>query len=65
MVGPAAIEFCRTGKRQFDTEENALIELASINRENPKRKEIRAYHCSFCHEWHLTSQEKGVRDNGE
>lgn len=48
---------CR--KRRYRTEEDARLWLVEITR-NPMTKKIptRAYLCSFCNGWHLTSQDR-------
>ena len=47
----------RTGKVKFNSELDARIALAGrINRDLGEK---RVYQCEFCHEYHLTSQNKG------
>lgn len=55
----------KTGKQKFRTEFDAQIAIASVHGKSAKRhrqrfseEPKRAYRCNFCHQWHLTSQEK-------
>jgi hypothetical protein len=57
-AGPPS-ELCPTGKKIYADEADALIALAKIRgRKNGKQAERRAYHCTQCRGWHLTSREK-------
>jgi hypothetical protein len=50
---------CPTGKRTFRTYAEAVMGLASaLDPSTPRRgvpEEVRAYECSVCGSWHLTS----------
>jgi hypothetical protein len=48
---------CRTGKIVYPTPDHA--EVARVYMED-KGVDTRIYQCSFCHLWHLTTQEKIV-----
>jgi hypothetical protein len=56
---PKKLKKCRTtGKISFRDEIAAKIALGHLMaRPLRERKEQRTYFCSFCHHWHLTSQE--------
>jgi hypothetical protein len=55
---------CKSGKRRFSTEVEALMEIQEAWRVQQKygkktsRKEKRYYKCHMCKGWHLTSQIK-------
>lgn len=51
---------CKTGKRRFRDELDAKIVLAKVSWKD--REEKRTYRCGMCGGWHLTSQEKRVRE---
>ncbi|RBO92485.1 hypothetical protein DFR74_103128 [Nocardia puris] len=44
------------GKRRYFTRGDAELVLASLDRDDPRRRERRAYRCPMCHGWHLTSR---------
>lgn len=55
----------RTGKPMFPNELEANLALADIQRSNAhhrrrkyREEPVRSYPCEFCHQWHLTSQDK-------
>ena len=60
---------CKTGKRRFGTEVEALIEIQEAYRIQQKygkqstRREARYYVCPICKGYHLTSQIKKYRDD--
>ncbi|MBF9235562.1 hypothetical protein [Microvirga alba] len=51
-------------KRRYRTESAALLELANVQLftrlNGPRRIPIRAYQCTHCHGWHLTSQREAA-----
>jgi hypothetical protein len=47
---------CVTGKVGYFAAADAELYLAGIDRDDPRRREQRVYHCRLCDGWHLTSQ---------
>jgi hypothetical protein len=53
--------WCRTGKRRWTSESDALLMLLEVQNyrraKGAERIERRAYRCGQCNGWHLTSSE--------
>lgn len=51
---------CSTGKIRFETQDHALTALAAVRllHGTKQKKECRAYRCSVCQDWHLTSRKE-------
>ena len=47
---------CPSGKRRFDSENEAVNALIEARIHFPHNKAINVYNCSDCGLWHLTSQ---------
>jgi len=53
-----------TGKTRFPSQLEADLTLSNIMRFNNRphtrftEEPVRSYHCEFCHDWHLSGQEK-------
>jgi len=47
---------CPSGKWRYRDRIAAMFALAGIDRTGSKRREQRAYRCSACRGWHLTSR---------
>jgi len=63
------VSVCKTGKKRHSSERGALIVLAGIKFRRAMgrthRREDRAYSCSLCGGWHLTSMPRGSQAIGE
>ncbi|QXQ14431.1 hypothetical protein [Skermania piniformis] len=53
---PRNITACTTGKLGYPDRDTAEAYLASMDRNNSRRREQRSYRCQFCGNWHLTSR---------
>jgi hypothetical protein len=54
-----------SGKRKYSTEGAALATAKHQIATADAPMELRAYHCNWCHAWHLTKKtEKSDKDRG-